>query len=252
MESHPSHDEWQHEMRRELRRQRLPSAYVARLLSELDDHYEDLIEERDSSMGAARKLQTETSDLECRLGKPAQLAVFAGEQYYARSFWGRHPFVTFALGPLPLLAATWITYFAATWLAGYAVYYSAGWITNWPSLDTYNHPYLQAILLTLFVWGLVALSPAAAAMMLCRVYRRNALDWRWPALGCVSLAIVCGLIHTSCCVATDPNQGLMVVGLDVGNAPGWSLRFLPKFALALLIGLLLVKRAQRQAQFAAE
>jgi hypothetical protein len=52
-------------------------------LSELDDHYEDLLEERSTSMGAARKLQTEQStldDLQQRLGEPAQLALFAGEQ----------------------------------------------------------------------------------------------------------------------------------------------------------------------------
>ena len=53
MASHPSRDE----LRSELRRQRLPRAYITRLLAELDDHYEDLLEERSTSMGAARKLQ---------------------------------------------------------------------------------------------------------------------------------------------------------------------------------------------------
>ena len=38
MASHPSRDE----LRSELRRQQLPQAYIARLLAELDDHYEDL------------------------------------------------------------------------------------------------------------------------------------------------------------------------------------------------------------------
>src|SRR6476660_546432 len=102
MASHPSRDE----LRSELRRQRLPQAYVERLLAELDDHYEDLLEERSTSMGAARKLQPEpgqSDDLQQRLGEPAQLALFAGEQYHARSFWGRHPWVTYLLGPLPLL-----------------------------------------------------------------------------------------------------------------------------------------------------
>src|SRR6476620_2179631 len=107
MANHPSRDE----LRSELERQKLPRAYIERLLSELDDHYEDLLDERSTSMGAARKLQPERStqdDLQTRLGKPAHLALFAGEQYHARSFWGRHPWVTYLLGPLPLLVVCWI------------------------------------------------------------------------------------------------------------------------------------------------
>src|SRR3954451_18893953 len=77
-------------LERELRRQRLPQAYITRLLAELDDHYEDLLEERSTSMGAARKLQVpqnEQDDLSVRLGEPAQLALFAAERYHGRSFW---------------------------------------------------------------------------------------------------------------------------------------------------------------------
>src|SRR6185436_5764159 len=105
MANHPSRDE----LRSELRRQKLPRAYIARLLAELDDHYEDLLEERSTSMGAARKLQVPQygqDDLQQRLGQPAQLALFAAEQYHARSFWGRHPIVTFLLAPMPLFVAS--------------------------------------------------------------------------------------------------------------------------------------------------
>src|SRR5262245_46923954 len=104
MASLPSQDE----LRSELRRQGLPHSYVERLLAELDDHYEDLVEERSTSMGAARKLQSESisqENLQERLGEPAQLALFAAEQYHARSFWGRHPVLTYLLAPLPLLVA---------------------------------------------------------------------------------------------------------------------------------------------------
>src|SRR5262249_53124449 len=122
MANHPSRDE----LRSELLRQKLPRAYIERLLSELDDHYQDLLEERSTSMGAARKLKAEQStqdDLQQRLGEPAQLALFAGEQYHARSFWGRHPIVTFVLGPLPLLVMCWIaTVFVVIW-AGMSIAY---------------------------------------------------------------------------------------------------------------------------------
>ena len=87
MESQPSSGE----LRDELVRRGLPRAYIERLLSELDDHFVDLLEERNSPMGAARKLQFEesgTHDLQQRLGEPAHFALFAAEQYHARSFWG--------------------------------------------------------------------------------------------------------------------------------------------------------------------
>src|SRR4051794_36748918 len=105
MASHPSRNKWQQELRRELRGRRLPAAYVSRLLSELNDHYTDLLEESSSSMGAARKLEFQQVDLEQRLGDPTRLAVFAAEQFHARSFWGRHPLITFVFGPLPMLLA---------------------------------------------------------------------------------------------------------------------------------------------------
>src|SRR4051812_18136139 len=117
MASHPSRDE----LRSELRRQKLPQAYIDRLLAELDDHYEDLLEERNTSMGAARKLQLEQDELQQRLGEPAQLALFAADQYHARSFWGRHPLVTYLLGPLPLLIGMWVLYLSALLIPTYCI-----------------------------------------------------------------------------------------------------------------------------------
>src|SRR5215212_8415821 len=112
MASHPSRDE----LRSELRRQRLPRAYITRLLAELDDHYEDLLEEGSTSMGAARKLKVKSDDLQQRLGEPAQLALFAAEKYHARNFWGRHPRITFLVGPLPLMVVMWVLYLLAIWI----------------------------------------------------------------------------------------------------------------------------------------
>src|SRR6478609_10145356 len=109
-------------LRTELERRGLPPAYIERLLGELGDHFTDLLEERSSSMGAARKLDFETNDLQSQLGEPTQLAIFAAEQYRARSFWGRHPFVTFVLGPLPFLLVSWI-------ITGCVVVWSAEGIT---------------------------------------------------------------------------------------------------------------------------
>jgi hypothetical protein len=261
MASHPSHDERQlglrqQELRRELRRQRLPESYIARLLSELDDHFEDLLEERSTSMGAARKLQTEIEshdDVEERLGQPTQLALFAAQQYHARSFWGRHPLLTYLLAPLPLLVACWIFFGLAFWAVGSVISYTLSVIGErffgWTE-QTFANPgeyiWIQAMMIAFMCWYVIVVPPLTAGWLLCRTYRRNALDWRWPILACTLLAVVSGMFTTKYTIATEPGNGLFMIGFDFGTSTAWLLRFLPKFALAMGIGLLMVKRAQQQ------
>jgi hypothetical protein len=251
MENQLSHDE----LRIELRRNGLPTAYIERLVAELDDHFNDLLEERSNSMGAARKLQVERENLEQRLGEPAQLALFAAEQYHARSFWGRHPLVTYLLGPLPLLAACFFAYglafWAVSWIASFVGTYVLGW-TEATFANPAESIWLQAVLLALLCWYVTVFPPLTAAWLLCRTYRRNAIDWRWPVIGCTLLAIVCGLFNTSYNIATEPNTGRFMLGFDVGQSSAWLLRFLPKFAVALAIGLLLIHRARQQLALEAE
>jgi hypothetical protein len=255
MENEPLHNEF----RSELERRGLPRAYIERLLSELDDHYTDLLEERSTSMGAARKLQTEFdndrfADVEQRFGNPAQLAIFAAEQYHARSFWGRHPWITYLLAPLPLLVTCWIAFGLAFWAFTYGLAFVGSQIFGW-SDETFANPadyiWHQAAAITFMRWYVTVLPPLTAAWLLCRTYRRNALDWRWPIVGCILLAAVAGVFTTSYRIATEPNNGMFMIGFDVGTSTDWLLRFLPKFALALGIGLLLIKRAQRQMELEA-
>jgi hypothetical protein len=252
MASHPSRDQ----LEREFRRQRLPSAYIERLLAELGDHYEDLLEERSTSMGAARKLQTEQStqdDLQQRLGEPAKLALFAGEQYHARSFWGRHPWVTYVLGPLPLLVVMWVLYLAAIWIPTYCIgsfgEHMGWWTESGADSASTNYLLAQAVVLACFTWGLAVLPPFGAALALCRVYRRNTLDRQWPIVGCTLLAIVAAALHISWRLHTGdgPNERGMIM---FGIMHPITLRVLglltAKFTVAMGIGLLLVKRAQQR------
>lgn len=239
-------------LRNELARRGLPRAYIERFLSELDDHFVDLLEERSSPMGAARKLQFDTSvtnDPQQRLGEPAQLAVFAAEQYHARSFWGRHPVVTFVLAPLPMLLACLIGLALALQLVGRALSVASerlfGLSEN--ALASHEHLFLSAVVIAFVSWYIVVGAPLFTAWLLCRTYRRNAVDRRWPIIACTLLAVVVALSTVSYRLATEPNQSTFMVGLHAADSLRWFfLTFLPKFALALAIGLLLVKRAERQ------
>jgi hypothetical protein len=253
MASHPSRDE----LRSELRRQGLPQAYIRRLLTELDDHYEDLLEERSTSMGAARKLQVPKNgrdDLQQRLGEPAQLALFAAEQYHARSFWGRHRWLTFVIGPLPMLAVAWIvTLLGMTWM-GTGIAYVCEHLFGLSDEMTrpQDHLWAQAMTMVAVSWFTIVIPPLTVAVLLCRVARRNAVNWRWPIVACTLLAIVVGFLSVGYRLALAPQEGQFMIGFTFGGSAQWILlRYLPKVAVAMGIGLLLVKRAQRQLEITA-
>jgi hypothetical protein len=233
----------------ELQRRGLPRAYIDRLLAELDDHFTDILEERNSTMNTARKLHFEPDDIQRRLGTPTQLAIFAVEQYRARNFWGRHPWITYLVAPLPLLAIVLIAFCLAVWLATTAgSYVAVNWF-GW-SLNPGEHLWLQSFSLALFSWGLIVVPPLITAWLLCSVYQRNALDWRWPVLGCTLLAMVVALFAVSWQLSIGPgaaDRGRLTIGFTFSGSADWLLlSFLPKFTLALSIGLLLVKRAHYQ------
>lgn len=257
MENQPSHDELRRtrsqQLRTELTRRGLPRAYINRLVSELDDHLLDLLEERNSPMGAARKLQPQLEqDARQQLGNPTQLAIFAADEYHSRTFWGRHPLVTFLFAPLPLLVAFWIvfplTLFAILWVVGTASQYAFGLADD--AFRPEDHLLLQAVATAFFSWYILVLPPLVAAALLCRTYRRNALDWRWPLLGCALVAAAAAMFQVSCRLATgssEAERGLAMIGVNWGWTLTWFLTtFLPKFTLAMGIALLLIKRAQQK------
>lgn len=244
------------ELRHELTRRGLPPAYIERLIAELDDHYVDLLEERNSPMGAARKPQFEESganDLQQRLGEPTQLALFATAQYHNRSFWGRHPVVTFVLAPLPLLVLCWIATGLGVTGTGKAIAYIC---EHWFGLSDSNihpgdHLVAQAGMMVAVSWLLIVVPPLAVAWLLCRIAARNTLNWRWPIASCVPLAFVAGCLAVSYRLAVQPHEGQLMVGLGFALSPQWLLLvFLPKFAVAMAIGLLLIAGTRQRAAMA--
>jgi hypothetical protein len=248
MANQPSLDE----LRRQLEQRGLPPAYIERLVGELDDHYTDLLEERSSSMGAARKLDFEADALQERLGEPTQLAIFAAEQYRARSFWGRHPAVTFLLGPLPLLVACWIATMMGITGIGMGLNVCEQWfgmVKN--TTDPLSHPFLVALIIAVIGWCAIAFPPLTVAALLCRVARRNAVRWRWPIAACAILALVAAFITVSYRFPIPPNNGQFIVGFYYDWTAKWFLlSYLPRFVAAIAIGLLLVKRSQQKLQLA--
>jgi hypothetical protein len=90
---------WHDRLRDELRQRRLPPNYSARLFEELADHFTD-VQKENLSMDA----QTSAEE---KLGSPELLASAAQRAFAGRTFAGRHPILTFLIGPIPTVAVTW-------------------------------------------------------------------------------------------------------------------------------------------------
>jgi hypothetical protein len=238
----------------ELRRQKLPPAYIERLLAEFEDHLTDLQEERDAAMHQARKpeavpsgnvvedLSNQTVNIASRIGDPSRLAQFAAMQYRNRSFLGRHPILTFLVLPVPLVVLQVIGFMCAMFLLGTVI--DPGAIAE--GFNEHDHPLLVGLVLAVFSWAIAVFPPLVSALMMCRVARKNALDWRWSVAACCLVALYCALFVTSWRLATAPGTGQFMMGFSVAWSAQWiAFTFLPKFAVAAGIGALLILRSER-------
>ncbi|HZZ28912.1 MAG TPA: hypothetical protein VFE46_13000 [Pirellulales bacterium] len=268
----------------ELKRHKLPRAYIQRLLAEWDDHLVDLQDERSTDMDSSENTGTSTYkaataddasykaatggraadhkagdgiaapsnilNFQQRLGDPAQLAAFAAQQYRNRSFLGRHPIFTFVALPLPLAMLLVTAIFFATYFIGQGLIwiFQGGADDSAATFAFYNqHPLLINLLMAVVAWIWTILPPLVLALFMCRIARRNARSYRWSLAACLLIAIWAGMFFVQYAGPTRPGNGTVMMGL----ALYWPinqyvlLSFLPKFLLALAIGLLLIKRAQR-------
>ena len=89
----PAPQPWREDLIRELARRKIPRAWQARLLEELDDHLSDLKEEMMSTTAEHIPSPEE------RLGKPHELAESAATEYRRLGFFARRPVLTYFVGP---------------------------------------------------------------------------------------------------------------------------------------------------------
>jgi hypothetical protein len=152
-----------------------------------------------------------------------------------------------------LAASLTATLFGVVWIGMSIAYVGEHWFgvsdQSWRPQD---HLYGQAMAMVAFSWLAIVFPPLTVATLLCRVARRNAVNWRWPIVACALLAIVVGFLSVGYRLALAPHEGQLTIGFNFGSSAQWVLlTYLPKFAVAMGIGLLLVKRAQRQLEIEA-
>ncbi|HTQ39893.1 MAG TPA: hypothetical protein VMJ32_12765 [Pirellulales bacterium] len=240
------------ELLTELRKQGLPQAYIQRLLDEWDDHLADLQDERSMDMDTSENEpaadHTNLLKLHDRLGDPAQLAAFAAKEYHNRSFLGRHPIFTFIIAPIPLVLLSWIGITTGAVAFGMLLSHFFGSDMG----DPWSAPFAFTIVNACWGWLLSTLIPIVDVLILCRVARRNALPWKWAKTAIVLIAMLCACFWMKFIQPTNSHyvpdsvgNGGSIVGLGIITSGAEAMLWLVKFAIALSLGLLLIKRAQR-------
>lgn len=180
---------WRDRLHVELRRQRLPAAYIARFLEELSDHSTDIMTE-DASMEADQIADT-------RLGCPKQLAALAKSEFQRRTFAGRYPLVTFVAGPVLTMIGTLVLVFLVLFGLCWSIDAVMGGIdaamdgSLSAAIPDHRLPFETSIFR---LFGVVArfVPFVFSAWLYCRIGRRTGLhNWSIGACGIVVVTAAC-------------------------------------------------------------
>lgn len=213
----------------ELMRRGLPRAYISRLVEELDDHITDLIDDRRFAMS---KDAGRTIEVEKQIGHVEHLALCADTEFRKRTFWGRHPLLTFLLAPIPVLLFTWALCFAGEALVvkalptvlGDAYRLEGRPATEWP------RP-MFGIIWTLLSVAMIA-PPVVAVVLFCQLARRSQVSWRWWSCAVLLISALAGLYHCHLTLPLEPGRGALAIGFGTaGEATRW-LQFLLPVSIA--------------------
>jgi hypothetical protein len=213
--------QWLDRLEAELRRQRLPAGYRARMLEELADHLSEL-EQENASMEAQALLEE-------RLGDPGKVAANARSEYDRRRFAGRHPLLTFGLSPVfAVVVALYViapVAWCLAWLAGMTT----------PQMETRMHP--PAVWQLAVVYGvawLIRVAPfALMAWLFSRISRRIDRP-RWGLLACAIISVLAFQLL----VEVHPGPGHLQgrIGIGLAAMAGFGIEQWLQAVLPLTIG----------------
>lgn len=206
---------WLHEVQTALTTARLSHRYRCRLVEELRDHLDDLIEERESTMSTEA---LHDQSLHARLGTADEIVKSAKANLPTGAFARRHPIVTYLLAPLPLLIVLWIAYLAA--LIGIVTLFKPTVFEPW-------HARVAGVLIS----GLAYVPTLLVVLAITWIAVRSQSKVRWWLAGALPVAFLSALLVVSFRMPTAPGTGSLNVGFSV--PPG--LAQFPQFVVPMLI-----------------
>jgi hypothetical protein len=218
---------WDERLEDELARRGVPARSRRRLLAELRDHADDLRDEEGLTMS--------DNLLDERLGRPAELAARAAEEYRRSSWVARHPFWVFALLPLPAAVVASVAGMLL-WVLGWE---GVGWLFVDPSGEVPRWAVVGlAYGLTWFV-GIVP--PVLLATFFSRLYLRHGVGRRWFAVAAAQVLLFAGSLLSTIHYSDEPGKSFFTLEfawIPHPTGDGWVLPFLHGVGWMQLIQLL--------------
>lgn len=236
------HQPWPERVNDELARRGVPARYRSRLLAELRDHFDDLMDEGET--------MTE-EQVESRLGAPTELADHAAEEYRRGRFTSRHPWLVFGLLPIPamlLLSVVTVTVVALA-LRG------LGEVLT-PAAEEMPRPYVETA--AYLMAGTLRFIPfAILAGLFTRAYVRSRVRRTWYVVAVAQVLLIAGSLVSIIHYNIEPGQSTWTIGLawmPVDTGYGVTLPFMKymswmqviQMIVPACIAVLMLRLAQRR------
>jgi len=219
---------WLEQFRAQLGKEKLPAAYVERLVEEISDHWQDLREEN---------MPTELEQ-GVRMGEPGQVAALAGCTY-GRRLLRRRPvlaFAIFVLSPLPILV-----------LLSLAMLYAAGLgLEKWQGAGS-GHSLKQTLnpaAMDAAIAAVLVLSTGLLTAGFGRLAERAGLTRRWAVASGLILCLAVGLTIHQVKLSDTLGQSSIELGLGWG-AYRYKLWQAVQLSLGLALCFLVLRRRPR-------
>lgn len=212
-------------LRGDLLRRGLPRSYVRRVVGELADHRADLLAEGGPEAPG-------------RLGDPRGLADLVASQYRRRTFLGRHPWLSFAVGVLTYVVAPISLLVLGSWLGAEFLFALAIGLRGLVE----GHLGFSAFALFCRVLCLASFHVplAGVAILAGRRAYRTGQGRGWLAASCLVLVALTGICYPSLVVSPIPGQSRYMNRMDP-DPRSWHL--LPML-VPVALGLALARRAE--------
>ncbi len=213
---------WLEQVRRELRRRKLPPKYVERFLSELSDHIFDSVED---------PMSTDARDLHKaahHLGTPREIATAAANEYRRGHFCRRHPVLMFVVLPIVVLPVAW----AASLIVLLALAKAFGLVTGGAGIGgaVYRWAEVNAQVVMLAV---LVLPLCISAALICRAASKSGVSWKWMLAACSILALIGGTAVANMVLPGVITHGNSSFGFGISAHPSYAQ--LLQFAVPLAI-----------------
>jgi hypothetical protein len=211
-----------------------PAAKTRRHVQEMAEHREDL---REAAIAEGCTEPEAEEQVDEQLGNPIELAESIMAVARNCSWWGRHPFVSFCLLPLPILLPIWFATNAAALLLCWPLYLLAGPAVSATDLfvAATSEPSITTELFAVLKVLLSFVPPMCEAAFFAWMAKRVGLGFKWGLISCG----ICSLMASfSICII-----GPGTLGFALGPVPeNWTAPIGP-----VLVALALAAR-QRRAQ----